>query len=276
VSEPLNLFGFVPGYEKQVVAPGKEALLLLFVGFLIGFILTRLYTRLGRTRGWGSGNMGGVHLHHVVPGVILVLLAGLLAFTPVGRQEAILEILAIVFGVGAALVLDEFALLFHMKDVYWSEEGRTSIDALIIGALLGAILLVSSAPSETNGGDAASPELGVFVGLAVNLLISIPCFLKSKPVLGLAGLFNPVISLTGAVRLAKPRSPWARWFYSPKEGAPKREHKLDRSRQRFENGRLGRFERWFSDLLGGTPCPGPPPAGEVATLQPPRPDARRH
>jgi hypothetical protein len=253
VSESLNLFRFVPGYEKQIVAAGKEALLLLFLSFLVAFILTRLYTRLGRARGWGSGNVGGIHLHHVVPGVILVLAAGLLAFTPVGREEAILEILAVVFGAGAALVLDEFALLFHMKDVYWSEEGRTSIDALIVGALLGAILLVSSAPSETNRGDAASPELGVFVGLALNLLISIPCFLKSKPVLGLAGLFNPVISLTGAVRLAKPGSPWARWFYSPKRGVPKRAHKLDRSRERFENGRLGRFEQWFSDLLGGRP-----------------------
>jgi hypothetical protein len=276
MSQSLNLFGFVPGYEEQVVAPGKEALLLLFLGFLVAFVLTRLYTRLGRVRGWGSGNMGGVHLHHVVPGVILVLLAGVLAFTPVGREEAVLEILAVVFGVGAALVLDEFALLFHMKDVYWAEEGRTSIDALIIGALLGAILLVSSAPSDTSAGGAGSPRLGVFVGLTVNLLISIPCFLKSKPVLGLAGLFNPVISLLGAFRLAKPRSPWARWFYSPKEGAPKREHKLDRSRQRFDTGRLGRFERWFSDLLGGTPYPVSRPAGEVATVQPPRPDARRN
>jgi hypothetical protein len=277
VSEPLNLFGFVPGYEEQIVTPGKEALLFLFLAFLVAFVLTRLYTRLGRIRGWGSGNVGGVHLHHVVPGVILVLLAGLLAFTPVRREEAVFEILAVVFGVGAALVLDEFALLFHMKDVYWSDEGRTSIDALIVGSLLGAILLVTSAPAEASGGGAGSARLGVFVGLAVNLLISIPCFLKSKPVLGLAGLFNPVISLTGAFRLAKPRSPWARWFYSPRQGAPKRDQKLDRSRQRFETGRLGRFERWFSDLLGGMPDSVPARAGEVAAVQGPRQDdGRRH
>jgi hypothetical protein len=55
----LNLFRFVPGYEEQIVNAGKEALLLLFVSFLVAFALTRLYTRLGRARGWGSGSVGG-------------------------------------------------------------------------------------------------------------------------------------------------------------------------------------------------------------------------
>jgi len=254
VQAALDLFRFVPGYEKQIVDAGKEPLLLLLVSFLIAFVLTRLYTRLGRARGWGSGNVGGVHLHHVVPGIILVLLAGLIAFSPAGEEPVVLELVAIVFGAGAALVLDEFAMLLHLKDVYWAEEGRSSIDALIIGALLGAVMLVSSAPWQHEQGSKTT-TFGVFLGLSITVLFSLLCFLKGKRFLGLAGLVNPVISLSGAIRLAKPRSPWARWFYEPERGAPKRrmnrERKLERSRRRFEGGRLGRFERWFTDVVGG-------------------------
>jgi lysyl-tRNA synthetase class 2 len=261
----LNLFRFIPGYEEQIVDAGKEALLLLLISFLVAFVFTRLYTRLGRARGWGSGSVGGVHLHHVVPGIILVLLAGLLAFTPAGRESPVLEILAIAFGAGAALVLDEFALLLHLKDVYWSEEGRTSIDALIIGALLGAVTLLATAPWEPGqDSEATGPKVGVFVGLAVSLFLSLLCFLKRKPFLGLAGLAMFPFSLAGALRLAKPRSPWARWFYDPKRVVPKRqakrERKLERCWLRFDDGRLGRFERWFSDVVGGRT--DPPPAAD--------------
>jgi lysyl-tRNA synthetase class 2 len=257
----LNLFGFLPGYERQIVDRGKKALFLLFVSFLIAFVCTRLYTRLGRLRGWGSGSVGDVHLHHVVPGTILALLAGLAAFSPAGREPVVLELLAIVFGAGAALVLDEFALLFHLKDVYWTEEGRSSIDALIIGALLGGVLLVSSAPwNREQSSDVTTVSL--FLGLSINLFFSLLCFLKGKRFLGLVGIINPVISLPGALRLAKPRSPWARRFYDPNRGAPKRrprrERKLDRSRLRFERGRAGRFERWFSDVVGGRTNPTSP------------------
>jgi hypothetical protein len=251
----LNLFRFIPGYEEQIVNAGKEALLLLFVSFLVAFALTRLYTRLGRARGWGSGSVGGVHLHHLVPGIILVLLAGLIAFSSAGRETVVLELVAIVFGAGAALVLDEFAMLLHLKDVYWTEEGRSSIDAMIIGAILGAIMLVSSAPWEREQGSNNATTFGIFWGLSINVFFSLLCFMKGKRFLGLAGLINPLISLPGALRLAKPRSPWSHWFYDPERGTPKRRakrtRKLKRSRQRFESGRFGRFERWFSDFVGG-------------------------
>jgi lysyl-tRNA synthetase, class II len=256
----LNLFRFIPEYEEQIVATGKEALLFLFLSFLVAFVLVRLYTRVGRRRGWGSGRVGGVHLHHVVPGLILVLLAGVLAFTPSARGDVVLELLAIVFGAGAALVLDEFALVLHVKDVYWSEEGRSSIDALIIGTLLGAVLLLTTAPWEHQQGSAASgPRVGVFVGLAATVLLSLLCFLKGKRLLGLAGLALFPISLVGAVRLAKPSSPWARWFYDSSREVParrrRRGRKLARSGRRFEGGRLGRFERWFSEVVGGRADP---------------------
>jgi lysyl-tRNA synthetase, class II len=265
----LNLFRFIPRYEAEIVDVGKEPLLFLLLSFLVAFVITRLYTRVGRARGWGSGSVGGVHLHHVVPGIILVLGAGLLAFTPGGREGVVLELLAIVFGAGAALVLDEFALLLHLKDVYWSEEGRSSIDALIIGALLGAVMLLTTAPWQPEQGPQPSgPRVGVFVGLTVSLFLSLLCFLKSKRFLGLAGLVVPPISFVGALRLGKPRSPWARWFYRSERGAPKRAtkraRKLERSQQRFNGGRLGRFERWFTDVVGGRSDPTPPTVQRAA------------
>jgi hypothetical protein len=97
----------VPGYETHIYDGGKEALFLLFLSFLIAFALTRLYTRLARVYGSGSASVGGVHLHHAVPGLVLALGAGLLAFTPWGSNSPAQEALGIAFGVSAALVLDD-------------------------------------------------------------------------------------------------------------------------------------------------------------------------
>ncbi len=125
----MNIFRFVPGYEQYIYEAGKEPLFLLLLSFLIAFFLTRLYTRLGRVRGWGSGNVGGVHLHHIVPGIILALVAGLLLAATSGAQSTSRGLIAIVFGAGAALILDEFALVLHLEDVYWSERGRLSVES---------------------------------------------------------------------------------------------------------------------------------------------------
>jgi hypothetical protein len=76
----VNLFRFVPGYESAIYEPGKEPLFFLFLAFLIAFALTRVYTHVGRARGWGSGTVGGVHLHHAVPGIVLLVLGGVIAF----------------------------------------------------------------------------------------------------------------------------------------------------------------------------------------------------
>ena len=56
----MNAFGFIPGYETNVMLSGREPLLLALLSFLVAFALTRLYTRVGRVRGWGSGSAGGV------------------------------------------------------------------------------------------------------------------------------------------------------------------------------------------------------------------------
>jgi hypothetical protein len=88
--------------------------------------------------------MEGRHVHHLVIGIILLLIVGYawLADVGVGTGPSSLlasRLLSILYGVGAALTLDEFALWLNLRDVYWSREGRSSIDAVILfGALLAA------------------------------------------------------------------------------------------------------------------------------------------
>jgi hypothetical protein len=86
----------------------------------------------------------GRHIHHLVFGIIILLGVGYgwLADIGTGEDDSSLllsRLMSILYGVGAALTLDEFALWLNLKDVYWSPQGRSSIDAVILfGALLAA------------------------------------------------------------------------------------------------------------------------------------------
>ncbi len=88
--------------------------------------------------------VGGRHIHHLVFGIIILLLVGYGWLCEIGNgsdRSSIFagRLMSILYGVGAALTLDEFALWLNLKDVYWSAEGRSSIDAVILfGALLSA------------------------------------------------------------------------------------------------------------------------------------------
>jgi hypothetical protein len=245
----VNVFRFVPGYETQIVVAGKEPLILLLLAFLVTFALTRLYTRLARIYGWGSGSVHGVHLHHMVVGIVIVLVAGVIAFAVVPGTPG-LELLAIAFGSGAALILDEFALGFYLRDVYWSEEGRTSIDAAIMGFVLAGLLLTGVSPLGVEQEEQDLTRAAAAVGVAVNGALALATFLKGRLLLGLVSIFVPVVGLA-ALRLAKPNSPWARRLYrrSPR--------KLARSRARFEqhDGGLSAAKHRLYDLLGGKPSP---------------------
>src|SRR5205809_7366544 len=107
----MNLFGFVPGYGTYIYDSGREPAFLVLLAFILTLAGTRFYTRMARVRGWGSAIVGDVHVHHLVPGVVLSLVAGglALAFEP---REFWVAFLAAVFGAGAALVLDEFGCSF--------------------------------------------------------------------------------------------------------------------------------------------------------------------
>ncbi len=87
---------------------------------------------------------GGSHIHHLVFGIIILLLVGYGWLADIGTGTGdtsifLSRLMSILYGVGAALTLDEFALWLNLKDVYWAPQGRTSIDAVILfGALLAA------------------------------------------------------------------------------------------------------------------------------------------
>ncbi len=111
-------------WHDEIVAGTKGPLLLALVAFVITFVATRGITRLIRA---GKGpfhnmNSGGVHLHHSTPGVILLVTGAFLSSGADGRSPWN-YVSAALIGIGASLVLDEFAMIFHLQDVYWSQEG---------------------------------------------------------------------------------------------------------------------------------------------------------
>jgi hypothetical protein len=241
----MNLFRFVPGYEDEIYAAGKEPLLLLLISFLLSFTLTRLYTRLARRHSWGSGRLGATHLHHMVPGLVLVLVSGLIGFSAYSNP-AFVDVAAIAFGAGAALVLDEFALVFHLEDVYWEDEGRQSVVATVLGAAVIVLMLVVTAPAGLHSDTFSDRSRIVAAGyLGGNALFALICFLKGKPFVGLTAIFIPFVGLIGATRLAHARSPWAHMFYDGE--------KLARARDRFSRCLGQRVRNRLVAVVGGFP-----------------------
>jgi hypothetical protein len=240
-----DFFHFVPGYRHYVYGPGREPLFFVLLAFLLTFVAVRTYTRLGRRRGWGSGSVRGVHLHHLVPGIVASLAAGtaIIGFRP-GDDSMLL--LSALFGAGAALILDEFALVLHLDDVYWTDEGRSSIEATLMGFTFAVLCLLATAPLSSDPGKDV-PHWVVGGMITVNMSFALVAFLKGKAKLGAFGVFVPGVAALGAVRLAKPTSFWALRFYPA--------GKLDRSRTReaLQHRRYTHLKHRFYDAIGGAP-----------------------
>jgi hypothetical protein len=190
---------------------------------------------------WWPGSVkteGGLHVHHLVFGIVILLAAGFaLALQP---PSPWLEIFAAGFGIGAGLTLDEYALWLHLEDVYWAEEGRRSVDAVIIAAVIGGLLLMGFLPFSTDDGIAP-----ILLTMVVVLALSAVAILKGKIVLGVAGVLFPVVGLIGAIRLAKPGSFWANRRYEPGS------RKLARAARRYE--RHTQLYQRFQDRVAGAP-----------------------
>jgi hypothetical protein len=236
------------GYDFGLMLDRRAPLLLGLLAFLVTFACTRLYTRLARSRGWGSGTVGDVHLHHMVIGILLVLVTGLLAVAFWPDSLLWRSVLGVLFGAGAALTLDEFALWLYLRDVYWCEEGRSSIDAALAGVVLATLLLVGSSPFGLER--AGMPSAIVFGVVAFNMLVAVMTFAKGKLFLGMLSVFVPAVGIVGAVRLAKPRSLWAKHVYKPRNPV-----KLERARARYEQAASPyvRLHGRLDDLIGGSP-----------------------
>lgn len=245
--------------DRDIIAHGRLPLLCFLLGFIVGFLLIRLSVRMIRAQvRWWPGNVspGGHHIHHVVFGIVLMLASGiaLIAVYEDGTQETG-AVLAGLFGIGAALVLDEFALIFYLEDVYWSEQGRTSVDAVFVAVAVTGLLLLGLHPLElldvTDIRRDPDPWARAgFVALAfVHLGICAVVVLKGKIWTGLLGLFFLPILVIGSVRLSRPGAPWARWRYTT------RPRKMDRALRREKNTRRPaiRAKIYLQDLIAGSP-----------------------
>lgn len=113
----------------------RERLFLASLGFLVTFAIVRGITHLIRAGIGPFHNVsnGGLHIHHLVWGILLLLVVGYVWLIEAGTTSNLLSsVTAIAYGVGAALTLDEFALWLNLQDVYWTGPGRESIDAVVI------------------------------------------------------------------------------------------------------------------------------------------------
>jgi hypothetical protein len=258
----------MPGwFTAHIVHSGRLPLFCFFVAFLVAFGFIRMSVRLIRAQvRWWPGNVtsGDTHLHHMVFGVIFMVVGGVAGIASGAQEPGWRSGAAALFGLGTALVLDEFALILHLKDVYWSRAGRVSIDAVFIAAGITALLLLGAAPAGvqdvTNylrvpGNGRALAALAVT--LAVLFTVAAITLLKGKLWTALLGLFLPLLFFVGAARLARPGSPWARWRYQRKPRKLARATRRDdRLRQPVVRARI-RLE----DLVSGYHDRPPPGRG---------------
>jgi hypothetical protein len=246
--ELVNSSIFTEFWDDQIAAHNREGVFLVLVSFLLSFLFIRTSARMTRSVSWWPGGVqteSGVHLHHLVWGICLLLVSGVLAYS-LRYESPWYELTAIGFGIGAGLTLDEFALWVYLQDVYWADQGRKSLDAVAITTVFMGLVFLGLRPFEFDAG----PAIGVIATIAIALALVLISFLKERLVYGMVGIFITPFALVGATRLGKPGSPWAKWRYGDRNPG-----KQARSKERFEDGnrRANRFKDRMFDLVGGRP-----------------------
>jgi branched-subunit amino acid transport protein AzlD len=255
-----SIFG---DFYNRIAEHELQGLYLVLIGFLLSFAFIRMSTRLMRSPRvpWWPGSIvsdSGVHLHHLVFGIVTMMVAGAGGFAAFGNSPWT-EICAFAFGIGAGLTIDEFALWVYLDDVYWAKEGRSSIDATVIAAALMMLALLGFTPFTIEDGSIES-ILGTALSALVVFLLVTTCFAKGRILHGAIGFFIFPLALYGACRLGKPHSAWARRRYG--ERRPK---KQARAEERFPpDRRTERFKNAFRDTIGGKPSEGLAAAKEEA------------
>jgi len=253
-------------FEHDIIGRGRLPLLCCLIAFILTFFVTRTSVRLIRRRTstgrpprwWEPRNIhiGSKHVHHVVVGVVMVMISGItLVALSVNGTEPEFTAIAIVFGIGAALVLDEYALILHLSDVYWEEDGRTSVDAVFAAVAVGGLLVLGLHPlmffiSLWHDTTHSVPlRAGVVFAMVLTLPLAVLVVLKGKVWTGLIGMFFVPLLVIGAIRLSRPQAPWARWLYMS------RLDKMARALQRERTLRrpVVRAKLWVQYTIAGTP-----------------------
>ncbi|MET0305446.1 MAG: hypothetical protein ABW196_04355 [Solirubrobacterales bacterium] len=242
-------------WNDQILAEEKQGLFLVLAGFILSFAFIRMSTRLMRSPKvpWWPGSVvseSGVHLHHLVFGIVTMMISGAVGFTVLGDGPWT-EICAFAFGIGAGLTIDEFALWIYLDDVYWSEQGRVSIDATVIAAAAMGLILLGFTPFSFETGSVDEAIGSIVSALVVFGLVAL-CFAKQRLLHGTIGFFVFPIALYGAIRIGKPGSPWGRRRYGDRNPA-----KQAKAEERFAPERhTERFKNAFRDIVGGKPSEG--------------------
>jgi hypothetical protein len=203
-------------YDHHIQAPGKELHFLILIAFVLSFGFIRTSAHMIKAQvSWWPGNVetkGGTHVHHLVWGILLLLSMGYIGIaTDIGTPW--LELVAVAFGIGMGLTMDEFALWLNLQDVYWQDKGRQSIDAVVVTTVLLVIALLGL-QFWIDVWDAALVLAGVDRGNAwvaipiqvVGVALAFVCFRRGRKIAGLFGLFIPLIALIGAVAPTRRRA----------------------------------------------------------------------
>ena len=196
-------------YDREIQVPGKEIHFLILIAFVCSFGFIRGSAHMIRAQvSWWPGNVetkGGTHIHHLVWGILLLLVMGYLGLAT-DLSSPWLELVAIAFGIGMGLTLDEFALWLNLEDVYWQQKGRQSIDAVVVATALLVIALLGL-QFWIDVYDAVLVLLGVDRGNAwvaipvqvIGVALAVVCFRRGRKMAGLFGLFVPLVALIGVL-----------------------------------------------------------------------------
>ncbi|MCA9327375.1 hypothetical protein KDA14_02495, partial [Candidatus Saccharibacteria bacterium] len=133
---------------------------------------------------------------------------------------------------------------FHLQDVYWEKEGRKSVDAVVLAAGFGSLLLLQTSPL---GLDSGNTGVALVLVVLFDLTFALVAALKGKIVLALFGVFIPILAQIAALRLAEPDSMWARRFYA---GKPDKMARTVERYAAYEKRWRHRKERLW-DIIGG-------------------------
>jgi hypothetical protein len=232
-------------YRHGIVNTGRESQFFFFLAFLLSFGFIRTSAHMIRAQvSWWPGNVevGGTHIHHLVWGILLLLIFGYVGVA-IHPGDPWRDIVAIFFGIGTGLTLDEFALWLNLKDVYWSQQGRRSIDAVIVAVALSGIVLVGLRgwiDAATKVEDAVFAIVGA-VGI-VAIVLALINTAKEKFGMAMASVLFPLAGIPSIFRLAKPHSVWAKLFY--------RHDRQAESEERYTGSRGEPFWKRGGELLG--------------------------
>ncbi len=239
-------------WTHQLTEHDRQWLFLVLAGLVVSFAFIRFSTRMMRSPRvtWWPGSVvsdSGVHVHHLVFGIVLMIAAGTISFAGFAVSP-IYEICALLFGVGIGLTIDEFALWLYLDDVYWAKQGRASVDATVIAVAAMGLVLLGVRPFDIDDDSAGDLVVSIVAALILFGCVAI-CVLKHRLVHAMVGFFFFPLAIYGASRIGKPDSPWAHRFYA--ERNPGKQAKAEK---RFRpDRRTDRFKEGVRDAIGGAP-----------------------